>query len=152
MSAFLFSAAMALTPKLVVISGCGSRGVGLGIARQVLKTTDDCDVVVMARSFHRAASIATELGARAHAIECDVTSDSSCKAATDKIRAIGGSELLALVNNAGYAADLPWFPASETSKPPATPQAQVRLACADDCLRLPASETTLRLSHPQLRS
>ena len=110
MSAFLFSAAMALTPKLVVISGCGSRGVGLGIARQVLKTTDDCDVVVMARSFHRAASIATELGARAHAIECDVTSDSSCKAATDKIRAIGGSELLALVNNAGYAADLPWFP------------------------------------------
>ena len=40
----------ALAPRLVVISGVGSRGVGLGIARQVLARDDKAEVVVMARA------------------------------------------------------------------------------------------------------
>jgi NAD(P)-dependent dehydrogenase (short-subunit alcohol dehydrogenase family) len=96
--------------RLVVISGCGSRGIGLGIARQVLSMDEHCEVVVMARSLSRAQSVAEELGIRAHAVECDVTSDASCQAAAAAIHEMGGSDLLALVNNAGFAADLPWFP------------------------------------------
>lgn len=64
----------------------------------------------MARSLSRAQSVAEELGIRAHAVECDVTSDASCQAAAAAIHEMGGSDLLALVNNAGFAADLPWFP------------------------------------------
>ena len=100
----------AMSPKLVVISGCGSRGVGLGIARQVLARDEACQVVVMARSHDRAASVASELGERAHAVACDVTDDASCASAAEAVKELGGSELLTLVNNAGYAADLPWFP------------------------------------------
>ena len=102
--------AMTSCPRLVVVSCCGSRGVGLGIARQVLAQDTAAEVVVMARSLERASSISTELGARAHAVQCDVTSDESCAAAAAAVRDLGGAELLALVNNAGFAADLPWFP------------------------------------------
>ena len=102
--------AMTSCPRLVVVSCCGSCGVGLGIARQVLAQDTAAEVVVMARSLERASSISTELGARAHAVQCDVTSDESCAAAAAAVRDLGGAELLALVNNAGFAADLPWFP------------------------------------------
>lgn len=65
----------------------------------------------MARSEQRALSVAEELGSRAHAVACDVTDDASCAAAVAAIQRLGGgTELLALVNNAGFAADLPWFP------------------------------------------
>ena len=100
----------ALAPRLVVISGVGSRGVGLGIARQVLARDDKAEVVVMARALERAESVALELGPRAHALQCDVMDESSCAAVASAVEALGGSELLALVNNAGFAADLPWFP------------------------------------------
>ena len=39
-----------------------------------------------------------------------MTSSESCQCAVEEIKALGGSDMLALVNNAGYAADLPWFP------------------------------------------
>ena len=100
----------AMAPRLVVISGVGSRGVGLGIARQVLARDDTTEVVVMARALERAASVAAELGPRAYALQCDVTDEASCAAVASAVEALGGSELLALVNNAGFAADLPWFP------------------------------------------
>ena len=96
--------------RLVVISGCGSRGVGFGVARQVLAKDATAEVVVMARSLERASAVASELGARAHAVQCDVTDDASCAAAAAAIGLLGGNELFALVNNAGFAADLPWFP------------------------------------------
>ena len=64
----------------------------------------------MARSLERAATVSQELGSRAHPLACDVTDEASCQAAAAAIEALGGGELLALVNNAGYAADLPWFP------------------------------------------
>ena len=46
--------AMSMAPRLVVISGCGSRGVGLGVARQVLKHDASAQVVVMARTLEQA--------------------------------------------------------------------------------------------------
>jgi len=109
---FAALATTAEASRLVVISGCGSRGVGLGIARKVLHRDENVEVVVMARKLERASSIAKELGKRAHAVECDVTSDTSCEAAAAAIGSIGGKtmQLLTLVNNAGFAADLPWFP------------------------------------------
>ena len=106
----LAAEAISMAPRLVVISGCGSRGVGLGVARQVLEQDSTAEVVVMARTLERAASVSAELGARAHAVACDVTDDDSCEAVASAVEKLGGDELLTLVNNAGYAADLPWFP------------------------------------------
>ena len=71
--------------RLVVISGCGSRGVGFGVARQVLAKDATAEVVVMARSLERASAVASELGARAHAVQCDVTDDASCAAAAARL-------------------------------------------------------------------
>ena len=51
----LAAEAISMAPRLVVISGCGSRGVGLGVARQVLKHDASAQVVVMARTLERAA-------------------------------------------------------------------------------------------------
>lgn len=110
MLALLNVMAAAAAPRLVVISGCGSRGVGFGVAQQILAQDASAEVVVMARSEQRAKSVAEELGDRAHAVACDVTDDASCAAAAETIRNLGGSDLLSLVNNAGFAADLPWFP------------------------------------------
>jgi NAD(P)-dependent dehydrogenase (short-subunit alcohol dehydrogenase family) len=98
-----------LIPRLVVISGA-SRGVGYGICRQVLAQDPQSHVVVLARNLQSAEAVATELGEKAHPVQCDVTDWESCESAAAAIRALGGSELLSLVNNAGYAADLPWFP------------------------------------------
>lgn len=95
--------------RLVVVSGA-TRGVGLGICRQVLAQESEAEVVVTARSLPQAQAVAAELGDRAHAVQCDVTDANSCDAAASKIRALGGQKLLALVNNAGFAADLPWTP------------------------------------------
>ena len=124
MAALTTAMRTAAAGKTVVISGCGGRGVGLGVARQVLAQDASAEVVVMARSLERAASVAAELGARVRALACDVTDHASCAAAAAAVDAMrrerggggggGGdgepSDLLALVNNAGYAADLPWFP------------------------------------------
>lgn len=110
MSSVAASTTTAGAARLVVISGCGSRGVGLGIARQVLAQDAEAEVVVLARSLDRASSVKDELGPRAHALECDVTNEDSCIAVANAIESMGGTELLTLVNNAGYAADLPWFP------------------------------------------
>lgn len=115
------TAEAAAPAKLVVISGCGSRGIGLGIARQVLSQDVDAEVVVLARSLERATSISDELGPRAHGMQCDVTDAASCAALESELAKLGGGhDLFAVVNNAGYAADLPWFatpwPASAASQ------------------------------------
>ena len=73
MLALLNVMAAAAAPRLVVISGCGSRGVGFGVAQQILAQDASAEVVVMARSEQRAKSVAEELGDRAHAVACDVT-------------------------------------------------------------------------------
>ena len=61
----LAAEAISMAPRLVVISGFGSRGVGLGVARQVLEQDSTAEVVVMARTLERAASVSAELGAPA---------------------------------------------------------------------------------------
>lgn len=105
----LVSAVTAAAPHLVVVSGAG-RGVGLGVARQVLRQDAVTEVCILARYLDKAAAVASALGPRAHAVQCDVTDEGSCSAAARTIADIGGDALLSLVNNAGYAADLPWFP------------------------------------------
>ena len=80
--------------SLVVISGCGSRGVGLGVARQVLERDLEVEVVVLSRTLGAAPSISAELGPRAHGLQCDVTDDASCSALAAKLEKLGGHELL----------------------------------------------------------
>ena len=94
----LAAEAISMAPRLVVISGCGSRGVGLGVARQVLEQDSTAEVVVMARTLERAASVSAELGARAHAVACDVTDDESCEAVASAVEKLDVEKLHALVN------------------------------------------------------
>ena len=100
--------------RLVVVSGA-NRGVGLGIVHQLLQLDRDVHVAVLARSLPSAEQACASLegssgSSRAHAVQCDVTDDASCQAAAATIATLGGSSLMALVNNAGVAVDLPWFP------------------------------------------
>ena len=99
--------------RLVVVSGA-NRGVGLGIVHQLLQLDREAHVAVLARSLPSAEQVCASLegsgSSRAHAVQCDVTDDASCQAAAATIATLGGSSLMALVNNAGVAQDLPWFP------------------------------------------
>jgi len=95
--------------RLVVVTGA-ARGIGVGICRQVLLQDAESEVVVAARDLSRAEAVAGELGARAHAIQCDVSSTSSCGQAAEAIASLRRGRALSLVNNAGVAYDLPWFP------------------------------------------
>ena len=98
--------------RLVVVSGA-NRGVGLGIVHQLLQLDRDTHVAVLARNLLSAEQACASLeggSSRAHAVQCDVTDDASCQAAAATIATLGGSSLMALVNNAGVAVDLPWFP------------------------------------------
>lgn len=96
--------------RLVVVSGA-TRGIGLGVCRQCLAQDASVEVVVMARSLQKAEATAAVLGSRAHPVQCDVTNTESCFIAAAAIKALGGGKNgLSLVNNAGFAADLPWTP------------------------------------------
>ena len=107
--------------RLVVVSGA-SRGVGLGICRAALALDPTAEIVVTARCLEQAAKVRDELlknmaGAqpelaqRAHALQLDVTDDASCEAAAAALSSLGSADRpLSLVNNAGVAFDLPWFP------------------------------------------
>lgn len=76
-------------------------------------------VAVLARDLNAAqtatAAMIADYGARAHAVQCDVTDDASVVAASERVGEIGGTSLLVLINNAGVAIDLPWV---ETPWPP----------------------------------
>ncbi|MEJ8571116.1 SDR family oxidoreductase [Microbaculum marinum] len=87
-----------LEGKVAVITGAAS-GFGEGIARRFAE--EGAKVVVADLNGERAAQVATDIGARAKAIEVDVTDRSDVKsmiaAATDDL---GGLDIL--VNNAGF--------------------------------------------------
>mmetsp|Transcript_110403 Transcript_110403/g.335742 ORF Transcript_110403/g.335742 Transcript_110403/m.335742 type:complete len:299 (-) Transcript_110403:124-1020(-) len=103
------SATAALSGCLVAVTGA-ARGLGIGVCRQVLRQDPTSEVVVMARDLGQAEVLAQELGARAHPLHCDVTSAASCKEAAEAIAQVRRGRQLSLVNNAGVAFDLPWFP------------------------------------------
>jgi len=114
----------AMTSRLVVVSG-GNRGVGIGICRQVLACDATAQVVVTARQLDQAESVCQELNQkyetddehRAYAHALDVTDDNSCQKLVEYLESqhLQGDDKetrpLSLVNNAGVAFDLPWFPA-----------------------------------------
>ena len=109
---------MAARRRLVVVSGA-SRGVGVGICRAVLSLDTSAEVVVTARSLDQAKVVRDELnkdihsgaGRRAHALQLDVADDASCNAVAAALSKLGAANRpLSVVNNAGVALDLPWFP------------------------------------------
>ena len=110
-------AATAAANRLIVVSGA-SRGLGVGICRQTLALDPCAEVVIAARSLEQATAVRDELlttvatTQRAHALQLDVTDDASCQAAATALDAMGPADRpISLVNNAGVAYDLPWFPA-----------------------------------------
>ena len=110
-----------MASRLIVVIGA-SRGVGVGICRQALALDPSAEVIVTARNFDQAAAVRDELlngsqsagappAARAHALQLDVTDDASCAAAAAALSTMGPPDRpFSLVNNAGVAFDLPWFP------------------------------------------
>ena len=124
--ALIFPRAMAMsTPaasRLVVVSGA-SRGVGVGICRQVLRSDPAARVVVTARTLAQAEAVRDELNSdregeappRAHAHCLDVADAASCGALAGAVASgtfgpVPPGCPLTLVCNAGVALDLPWFP------------------------------------------
>ena len=116
--------------RWVVVSG-SNRGVGMGICRQVLACDPHAHVVVTARQVNQAEAVREDLQqqycrnadesfpSRVHAHALDVTDEASCLALADYVASQDGfhknnhhptNPPLTLVNNAGVAYDLPWFP------------------------------------------
>jgi NAD(P)-dependent dehydrogenase (short-subunit alcohol dehydrogenase family) len=88
---------MDMTDKTVVITGA-SRGIGEAAARAFAEA--GANVVLLARGGEAIGRIAREIGDRALAITCDVTSWSQVKAAMDQAAwRFGGIDVL--INNAG---------------------------------------------------
>eukprot|EP00928_Gymnodinium_smaydae_P005934 TRINITY_DN12058_c0_g1_i2.p1 TRINITY_DN12058_c0_g1~~TRINITY_DN12058_c0_g1_i2.p1 ORF type:complete len:311 (+),score=49.35 TRINITY_DN12058_c0_g1_i2:66-998(+) len=104
----MVAASRAVSGRLVVVTGA-ARGVGFGICQQVLEMDPDSEVVVLARSFEKAAEVSRELGSRAHPGCCDVRSEESCRAAAAAVADLRRGRPLSLINNAGVGLDLPWM-------------------------------------------
>jgi NAD(P)-dependent dehydrogenase (short-subunit alcohol dehydrogenase family) len=82
--------------KVIVITGAG---VGLGRALGRRFATDGDDVVLLGRTLSKVQAAAQEIGARAMAVACDVSSPASVKAAFGEI-AKRHSRIDVLINNA----------------------------------------------------
>jgi NAD(P)-dependent dehydrogenase (short-subunit alcohol dehydrogenase family) len=100
-----------LDGRVAVVTGASS-GLGARFAR-VLHGAG-AKVVVSARRADRLGALVDELGARAHAVPCDVAVDDDCRRLVDRAVALGG-RLDVLVNNAGTS-----FPAPAESEPVAS--------------------------------
>ena len=85
-------------PKTVVITGAGA-GLGRALARRL--SADGDSVVLLGRGFAKVQAVASELGARALALECDVSSPDSVRAAFDAISRRHPS-IDVLINNAVF--------------------------------------------------
>jgi NAD(P)-dependent dehydrogenase (short-subunit alcohol dehydrogenase family) len=84
--------------KVVVITGAGL-GLGRALARRF--AADGESVVLLGRGFTKVQAVADEIGARAMAIECDVSSTDSVKAAFAAI-AERHTKIDVLINNAVF--------------------------------------------------
>src|ERR1700712_4294418 len=69
-------------PKTMVITGAGA-GLGRALARRFV--ADGESVVLLGRGFAKVQAVAQELGERALALECDVSSPESVRAAFEAI-------------------------------------------------------------------
>lgn len=112
------ASSLASSSRLVVVSG-GNRGVGVGVCRQVLAQDPTAEVLVTARNLNQAETVCKELNeeykgrAKAHCL--DVTDEKSCQLLAEYLSkscdcGSGSVRPFSLVNNAGVAYDLPWFP------------------------------------------
>lgn len=100
---------MDMTDKTVVITGA-SRGIGEAAARAFAEA--GANVVLLARGGEAIGRIAREIGDRALAITCDVTSWSQVKAAMDQAAwRFGGIDVL--INNAGVIEPIAMLRASD---------------------------------------
>ncbi len=82
--------------KLIVITGANG-GLGQTLAKRF--TGDGDTVVLLGRTLSKVQEVAKEIGERAHAVECVVSSPESVKAAFARIATHG--KIDALINNAG---------------------------------------------------
>ena len=89
-----------MTPKRVALVTGGNKGIGLEIAKALAKT--DLTVLVGARKLEDGQSAAKDIGENAHAIQLDVTNQTSIDAAAARIRKEFG-RLDILMNNAGIS-------------------------------------------------
>lgn len=86
-----------LEDKTILITGA-SRGIGAAAARHFAQ--EGANVVLAARSTHDVAALAGEIGARAHAVTCDVSRSEEVQAAVDQAcDKFGGLDIL--IGNAG---------------------------------------------------
>lgn len=85
-------------PKTVVITGAGA-GLGRALARRL--AADGEHVVLVGRGFAKVQAVASELGERALALECDVSSPDAVRAAFAAI-AKRHAQIDVLINNAVF--------------------------------------------------
>lgn len=86
-----------LADKIAIVTGAAS-GFGAGIARRYIE--EGAKVILADMNYEGAAQLAEELGDRAHAVNCNVTSRKDVQAAVDEcVRTFGVPDIV--VNNAG---------------------------------------------------
>jgi len=86
-----------LADKIAIVTGAAS-GFGAGIARRYIE--EGAKVILADMNYEGAAKLAEELGERAHAVNCNVTSGKDVQAAVDEcVRTFGVPDIV--VNNAG---------------------------------------------------
>ncbi|HUE63281.1 MAG TPA: bifunctional aldolase/short-chain dehydrogenase [Rhizomicrobium sp.] len=93
------SSEKSLARQVAVITGGGS-GIGAATARAMAK--EGAEVAILDRDLEAARAVAKKIGGKALAVECDVTSPGSVRAAFDAVvSAFGGVDIV--VSNAGAA-------------------------------------------------
>lgn len=86
-----------MSGKLIVITGAGG-GLGRALARRLAGDGDR--VVLLGRTMAKLEDVASSIGERATAIQCDITAPVSVRVAFDRIAELHGT-IDVLINNAG---------------------------------------------------
>ena len=112
---------------VALITGA-NKGIGLQIAKELAK--HGLTVLVGSRDLAKGRAAAREIGTDAHAIQLDVTDETSISKAAERIRAEYG-RLDVLVNNAGItydrAFDVPLEERAKLNTPSASPMGGCRI-------------------------
>lgn len=92
-----------LADKIAIVTGAAS-GFGAAIARRYVE--EGAKVILADMNYEGAAKLAEELGERAHAVNCNVTSGKEVQLAVDEcVRTFGVPDIV--VNNAGTTSSQP---------------------------------------------